>query len=236
VTTKQPERKEHSKIKHRYTDEGQRSKVMGYIYLTMNTLNDKIYIGRHNSKDSSYLGSGTYFRNAVKKYGRENFRKVILESNINDNDLINEREMYWINFFNSTNRVIGYNITKGGGGVLGYIPTPETILKLSGENHPGYGKHYSQERKSKISQALKGRYMGKFSPLYGKGENRRGELNPFYGKKHTQETRDKMSESRKGELAHRYGKYHTQETREKMSKAHIAHWQKRKERELKPNG
>ena len=206
---------------------------MGYIYLTMNILNDKIYIGRHNSRDSSYLGSGTYFRNAVKKYGRDKFRKVILENNIDDNNLINEREIYWINFFNSTDRTKGYNLTKGGGGLKGLKFSTERRDNMSkamigqrvGENHPLYGKPCSKERKDKISIALKGRFTGESSPLYGKGENRMGELNPFYGKEHTQETKDKMKIA-----------WQNPEIRTKRIIGIKASKQKRKERELKPNG
>ena len=52
-----------------------------YIYKTTNLLNDKIYIGKkvYRKKDDNwYLGSGIYLNRAIKKYGRENFKKEIL--------------------------------------------------------------------------------------------------------------------------------------------------------------
>jgi hypothetical protein len=59
---------------------------MHYIYLTINLINNKKYIGQrklpcnisHYKKDK-YLGSGTILFNAIKKYGRENFKKEILD-------------------------------------------------------------------------------------------------------------------------------------------------------------
>ena len=131
---------------------------MGRIYITTNLLNGKVYIGRQTRKGNVYIGGGIVFNRSVKKYGAENFRKVILEDNIEDNDLINEREIYWINFFNSTNRDIGYNLTKGGGGMLGltHFKTQETKDKQS---RAMTGKIQTQEAKDKQSKAQTGRKL-----------------------------------------------------------------------------
>lgn len=46
------------------------------FYQTTNLVNGKKYLGIHGSEDfvkDSYLGSGTLFREAVKKYGKDNF-------------------------------------------------------------------------------------------------------------------------------------------------------------------
>lgn len=54
------------------------------------------------------------------------------------------------------------------------------ILHNTGENHPFFGKHLSNEHKQKLSKA-------------NSGEN-----NPMYGKTHSEESKNKMSESHKG--------------------------------------
>lgn len=71
----------------------------------------------------------------------------------------------------------------------------------SGENHPLYGKHPSEETCKKRSESM------------------RGEKHHMFGKHHSEETRKKMSEAKLGERHHMYGKHPSEETRKKMSEA-----------------
>ena len=50
------------------------------VYKTVCLANQKFYIGVHKTDDPNddYLGSGKLIRAAVKKYGRESFRKEVL--------------------------------------------------------------------------------------------------------------------------------------------------------------
>ena len=51
------------------------------IYKTTNLLNGRFYIGMHitSNLDDGYLGSGRRIKAEIKKYGRENFKRVVLE-------------------------------------------------------------------------------------------------------------------------------------------------------------
>lgn len=51
------------------------------VYKVTNLINDKIYVGLHVTKnlDDEYLGSGTQIQAAIKKYGRENFKREYIK-------------------------------------------------------------------------------------------------------------------------------------------------------------
>lgn len=77
--------------------------MFGYIYETTNLINGNKYIGKHKSStfDTNYYGSGIGINNALNKYGKENFKVIILEevhTNQKDLDL---RETYWIEYYNA---------------------------------------------------------------------------------------------------------------------------------------
>lgn len=189
-------------------------RIYGIVYKTTNNINGKIYIGKDTKNSHNYLGSGKYFRNAIKKCGRENFTKITID--IANNKLeLNEKEIFWIKFYDARNPEIGYNILEGGEGVG------------SGEEHPFYGKHRSIETKQKLSLAnAKERH-----PLYGKRlseEHRikislalKGRISPMKGKKLTEDTKKRISESNRGENHPLWGKHHSEETKLKMSLSKI---------------
>ena len=84
------------------------------------------------------------------------------------------------------------NATFGGEGTSGYKHTEEWKRNNSGENHPMFGKHHSEESRKKTSEALK----GENNPFYGKGYLISGENHYFYGQTMSEEQRNKISETR----------------------------------------
>jgi len=85
------------------------------VYKTTNLLNNKIYIGVHETFniDDSYIGSGSRFLKSVKKYGKEKFKKEILHIFDNRSDmLLKEKELVNEDFIKKESN---YNTILGGG-------------------------------------------------------------------------------------------------------------------------
>lgn len=123
--------------------------MYGFVYITTNNLNGMKYIGQRkydpDEKWKTYLGSGVYLRRAIEKYGKENFTKEIIEE-CESKELLNEREKYWIQFYNAINSEKFYNLASGGDG-------GNTICGYSEEQLAEY-KKFKQELHKKT--ALKG--------------------------------------------------------------------------------
>ena len=91
-----------------------------FIYKTTNKINGKYYIGMNKTKniDDGYLGSGKYFRDALKKYGEENFEREILEYCNSDEEMHNAEARYITeDIVNDKN---SYNLKLGGEGGWDY--------------------------------------------------------------------------------------------------------------------
>ena len=102
---------------------------MGYIYKISNTVNNKVYIGqtalslerrwnlhKWTAENPSYPSYPYPLYRAMRKYGINNFKIEIIEEI--DNKDLNEREIYWISYYDSYNK--GYNMTLGGDGHYKY--------------------------------------------------------------------------------------------------------------------
>lgn len=94
------------------------------IYKITNLVNGKIYIGQTRQslierfyKHCSKYSDSHFFmpiKQAIFKYGKENFKIEAIE--YCDEESINDREIYWIEYYDSYNK--GYNCTLGGQGTL----------------------------------------------------------------------------------------------------------------------
>lgn len=90
---------------------------------------------------------------------------------------------------------------------------------LSGENHPLYGRHHSEETREKISQKLTGRKYGPMSIETREkiAITKRGEKNPNWGRRYSSDERAKLSAHFVGENNPNFGKTASEETRRKQS-------------------
>jgi len=206
--------------------------IYGFIYLTKNLVNGKIYIGqrvyKNNNSDKEYLGSGSILSKAIKKYGKENFERTTLEECENQQNL-DDREKYYISEYNSTNKEIGYNIRKGGRGYQSH--SPKTCNKISEglklyfsnpENRKKQSRHVSEETRRKIGEAGKGRKKTE--------ETIRKQLETFYKNREagipidrsfdTPEWREKFRNAHVGKTHHT--EYMTKEWLKEQSEKQIA--------------
>lgn len=109
------------------------------IYKTTNLLNGMFYIGKHQTEDpnDSYYGSGLYLQRAIKKYGKENFKKDVLF--VFDNEVqMNAKEREIVNE-DLVNDPMCYNMMIGGEG---------------GDTWSRVGRKHSDETKKKISEKV----------------------------------------------------------------------------------
>ena len=99
---------------------------MGAIYLIRNKINGYVYIGqttrnailRFNEHVRNYAAT-TGIDCAISKYGQENFEFTVIEDNIDDPDVLNSRERFYIKQYDSYAwNGHGYNLTVGGSGKM----------------------------------------------------------------------------------------------------------------------
>ena len=112
-------------------------KMYNYVYRLTNKINNKIYIGCHqtNNLDDGYMGSGKVLLLAQKKYGIENFQKEILSFYPDAESMFEaEKKIVTREFISKDNN---YNLAEGGGnGFSGYAcySSKERSKKLSDIN------------------------------------------------------------------------------------------------------
>jgi len=75
-----------------------KEKKYHFIYKTTNLLSGRYYIGMHSTDnmEDGYLGSGNRIRLAIRKHGKENFKREILEF-VDTRQLLGEREREIVN-------------------------------------------------------------------------------------------------------------------------------------------
>lgn len=188
--------------------------MYGYIYKTINKVNNKSYIGQHKAKHfepEKYIGSGCLLLKAVLKYGKENFICELLEI-CNSKSDANEKEIKWISKLKPE-----YNLTKGGDGGKGGSFKGRKFSEVGrkhmsdakkGSGNTMYNKHHSEETKKKISESNKGRKLT---------DEQKKKISETHKKNINYKEKIKIIKSRKGKKI----KPHTKEHREKLRLAHL---------------
>lgn len=121
----------------------------GYIYLTTNDINGKVYIGKCENSHfkSEYLGSGLNLGRSIAKYGIRSFSVMVLVY-VSTLKELNELEKKFVaRYREALGRENVYNIADGGDGGK---------LRLGMKGNFREGSHHTDEAKRKIGEANKG--------------------------------------------------------------------------------
>ena len=158
------------------------------VYKITNLINNKIYIGKHqtNNLEDNYFGSGKHLNHAIKKYGKENFKKEILFAFSSEQEMnAKEAELVTEDF---CAREDTYNICVGGQGGWSYINkfTERPYLRENGFKTLDNLKHSFEERSEIMKKSWK---LGK----------RKQTLPNWTGRKHSEETIKLISQSKKNQ-------------------------------------
>ena len=126
------------------------NKITGKCYIgqTIQSLQRRWYKHCHDNRCPA-------LRDAIKKYGQDNFTIEVIDTATTIDEL-NEKEIYWISFYNSL-VPNGYNLQTGGKNSRCAESTKKKLSELNrGENHPLWGTHRSQAVRDAVSNARKG--------------------------------------------------------------------------------
>jgi hypothetical protein len=153
------------------------------IYKTTNLLDGKFYIGKHQTKniDDGYLGSGKYLKAAIKKHGKENFKKEILEILETEEEMnLKEAELVVVS-------KDSYNLCEGGNGGFRYINKHPKRSEWSkrGAKHPNAREGARQGGIIQAKNKL-GMFVKEFIRPISLG---------FKDQHHTEESKEKMRRS-----------------------------------------
>lgn len=152
---------------------------MHYIYLIQHKINLKIYVGwtnnykrrwsHHKFLSKNLTKNPQPIHQAMHQDGFDFYRFTVIEQHLLKEDA-DEAEKFYIAFFQTRNKDLGYNAAIGGKDISGWHHTEEAKLKISAQSKL---QKLSPEHKAKLIAAVK-------------------------GIKHTEERKQKVSQARKG--------------------------------------
>lgn len=150
-------------------------------------INGKRYIGQKKFSYGweNYLGSGLTLLKAIKKYGKESFKREIIAISFSKEES-NKLEIMFIKTHDAVENLDYYNLAFGGEA----SPHSEESKNKNREAHKG--KHLSEEHKAKIGKAGKGKHRSE-ETKQKISESHKGSKSYMYGKHPSEETRQKIS-------------------------------------------
>lgn len=159
-----------------------------FLYMTMNLINGKYYIGVHKTNDinDGYLGSGLLLNKAIKKYGRENFKRYILNTYNSLNDAFKDEKEFITEELAKSKQC--YNVAAGGHGGHTYAGKSEEELRE-------IGKKISEKTTGKIVSD-ETRELTRLSWIKRREEG--NDNSCFRGREVREETREKISKTLTG--------------------------------------
>ena len=134
--------------------------MYGYIYLIVNNINGKTYIGKKKLykrawNNDNYMGSGAHLKPAQKKYGIENFEKFLITYTESEEDAC-KKEEFWIAHYKALGKA-EYNETAGGDGLINPSLATRQKMSLAHKDKPGpnKGKKLTDEWKKNLAESHK---------------------------------------------------------------------------------
>lgn len=170
------------------------------IYSIENKINHKKYIGQsvnikqrwqsHRNELNKQKHHNDYLQKSWNKYGEQNFEFKVLERC--SKDLLNDKERYYIDLYDTMNEDYGYNL-KSGGQDTNYVT--ESVRIKTGKAIKKYYEEYPEAAIMRSANAYK-QWNDPEIKAKITGKN-----NGMYGKTHTKEARKKISEAQKGHIS-----------------------------------
>jgi hypothetical protein len=167
-----------------------KQKTIHYLYKTTCLITDKYYIGMHSTSnlEDGYMGSGKRLRYSIRKYGKENHVKEILEFFDSRESLVEaEKHLVTKDLISQENCI---NLKEGGTGGFSSDEHRKKFFETTNVKNSHDRIKWLRENDLEwyykwIDKIKDGRKTGKYNPS-------------FLNKKHSDTSRKKISESLKG--------------------------------------
>lgn len=123
--------------------------MFGYIYIITNKITNKKYVGKKKitKNHNNYFGSSKWLNNDIKKFGKNNFEKTIIEYCKNNTELT-KKEIHYQKLWNVKESTDWYNMHIQNEG----FDTTGLRFKYSDEQKK---KIWPEERRKKMSEKMK---------------------------------------------------------------------------------